>query len=290
MGRARRAILAARVAVAHLRLALGGGRAPALHLPGLVARAGDLARRGRRAVRARPLASALAAAACVAALVLAASAGWRSGRAAAQARELLSRDRAADARAVLDAALARRPGDVELLLLRGRALHRLPGRAGDGIEAYAAAAAQGPLDAEAFEDLVADLGRERSLADKATRLLRDDAERSLPVVLRAAADAPGAHRLRALALARDLGAEERVNRVAAYAGLLADSDCDVRRAAARRLGEIGDPGALPALRRAAQARVETKGFFGPKQAPACAAGDADAAARRIEAARLPGAP
>jgi serine/threonine-protein kinase len=274
---ARRALFEARVALARVRLAV----------PGLLGRARDLAGRGQAAVRARPLPWALAGAACAALLVLAASSGWRSGRAAAEARELLSRDRPAEARAVLDAALSRHPDDLELLLLRGRTLHRIPGRAGDGIEAYAAARAHGPLDADAFEDLVADLARERSLADKATRLLREDAERALPAVLRAAGGAPGAHRLRALALARDLGAEERVDRVDAYAGLLADADCDVRRSAARRLGELGDPEALPALRKAAQAKVETRGFFGPKQAPACAAADADAARRRIEAARLP---
>jgi serine/threonine-protein kinase len=277
---ARRASFEVRVALARLRLAL----------PGLGARAADRLRGVGAKIRTRPLPWALGAAACAVALALGATSGWMRGLAAAEARELLSRDRAAEARAVVDAALARRPDDLELLLLRGRILHRLPGRAGDGIEAYAAARAQGPLDEVAYEDLVADLARERSLADKATKLLREDEERALPAVLRAAVGASGAHRLRALALARDLGAEERVDRVAAYAGLLADVDCEVRRAAARRLGELGDPAALPALRKAAQAKVETKGFFGAKQAPACAATDADAAARRVEAARLPAAP
>jgi hypothetical protein len=38
-------------------------------------------------------------------------------------------------------------------------------------------------------------------------------------------------------------------------------------------------------------RVETKGFFGQvKRAPACGAVDAEAAAKRIEAARLPSPP
>jgi serine/threonine-protein kinase len=209
---------------------------------------------------------------------------------AASARELLARNRAAEARALVDAALAERPADQDLLVLRGRALHRL-GSAADGIEAYAAARAHGPLDEAALEDLVADLGRERSLADKATRLLREEAERAVPFVLRAAADAPGAHRLRALALARDLGVEDRVDRVEAYAGLLTDPDCEVRRAAARRLGEIGAATALPRLRKAAQVTVETKGFFGAvKQAPACGAPDADAAVRRIQAGRLRDAP
>jgi serine/threonine-protein kinase len=236
----------------------------------------------------RPLPWAAGAAAIAIVALLAAGLAWREGRAAAHARELLERDRPAEARSVIEGAIARRPGDQDLLLLHGRALHRIPGRAGDGIEAYAAATARGPLDDAAFEDLVEDLGRERSLADKASRLLRDDPERALPAILRAAGGAEGAHRLRALALARDLGAEERVDRVAAYAGLLSDAECDVRRAAARRLGEIGDPAALAALRKAGRATVETKGFFGRTSAePACGATDAAAAARRIEAARLP---
>ena len=209
------------------------------------------------------------------------------GRPAADARELLAGDRPGDARALLDDALGDRPDDPELLLLRAQALHRLPGRAADAIEAYAVARAHAPLDGLAFEDLVADLARERSLADKAAKLLRDDADRALPFVLRAAVVAPGAHRLRALTLARDLGAEERVDRVEAYGGLLGDADCEIRRAAARRLGEVGDPAALPKLRKAAQVRTETKGFFRPKVAPACGAPEAEAAARRIEAARLP---
>jgi serine/threonine-protein kinase len=188
---------------------------------------------------------------------------------------------------VLDAALERRPDDPELLLLRGRTLHRLGGYAA-GIEAYASARARGPLDPAALDDLVADLGRDRAIADRASKLLRDEGVRSTPVVLRAAAEAPGAHRLRALALARDLGVEERIDRTAAYGDLLAETDCEIRRAAARRLGELGDPVALPRLQKAAQVKTETKGFFGKvKTVPACGAPEAEAAARRIEAARLP---
>ena len=266
-------------------LEAAGGEAP------LAVRAGEVARAVARAVqngaRRHPMAWVLAGAALVASALAVGTFAWRHGRPAAEARALLSRDRPADARTIVDSELERRPDDLELLLLRGRTLHRIPGRADEGVEAYAAARARGPLDAAAFEDLVADLARERSLADRATRVLRDDAERALPTVLRAAATAPGAHRLRALALARDLGAEERVDRVEAYAGLLTDADCEVRRAAARRLGEIGDPAALPRLRKAAQARIETKGFFGStKHALACGAAEADAAVRRIQAARL----
>jgi serine/threonine-protein kinase len=211
---------------------------------------------------------------------------WQHARVASQARELLASDNPDAARTVVEEALENRAGDTELLLLRARALQRA-GRPGEAIEAYAAARARGPLDDTAYDDLVSDLGRERALADRATRFLREEGARAVPAVLRAAAGASGAQRLRALTLARDLGAEDQVDRVAAYGGLLGDPDCEIRRAAARRLGELGDDAALPALRKAAQGRTETRSFFGMKAAPACGAPDADAAARRIEAARRP---
>jgi serine/threonine-protein kinase len=93
-------------------------------------------------------------------------------------------------------------------------------------------------------------------------------------------------RLRALVLLRDLGAEDRLDRTAAYAALVGDADCEIRRAAARRLGELGDPAALPALQRAGGARVETRGFLGlSRKEAACGAAEAAEAARRIQAAR-----
>lgn len=243
-------------------------------------------RGGVRHVRANPLPAIAVAVAFAAAVGALSWHAWRNGRAATEARQLLAANRPQEARLVLDAALGRRPADRELLLLLGRTLHRIPGAVGDGIEAYARAKAAGPLDGTALEDLVATLGRERNLADRATHLLLEEGQPALPAVLRAAATAPGIQRLRALALARDLGAEDRVDRGEAYGELLADADCEVRRAAARRLGEIGDPAALPRLRHTAQARAETKGLFGQiRVTPACGALEADAAARRIEALR-----
>jgi serine/threonine-protein kinase len=212
--------------------------------------------------------------------------GWQNGRAAAQVRALLEKGQVVEARAAVEAALVRRPRDPELLLLRGHTLARIPSELGEAIEAYAAARLAGPLDGAAHEDLVSVLGRERSLADRASRVLFEEGQAALPAILHTAESAPGIQRLRALALARDLGAEDRVDRVQAYGDLLADADCEIRRAAARRLGEIGDPAAVARLRRAGQAKVETKGFFGQvRSAPACGAPEAEAAARRIEAAR-----
>ena len=237
---------------------------------------------------AHPIAAVLAAVAVLGAAITLGVFAQEHGRAAAEALALLQAGRPVDALAAIDAALEDRPTDPGLLVLRGRALFRVPGRTADGIEAYAAARAAGVLDETAHEDLVGALGKERSLADRAARVLADEGAGALPAVLRAASTATGAHRLHALTVARDLGAEDRVNRTEAYGGLLSDADCDVRRAAARRLGEIGDAAAIPALKKAAHARVETKGFFGQvKSSPACGAAEADAAVRRIEAARLP---
>ncbi len=235
-----------------------------------------------------PAAAVLVAVAVLGTAITIGAFSWQHGRVASNARALLAASRPGDALAALDAELARRPEDPELLVLRGRALFRIPGRTADAIEAYAAARAAGQLDDRAREDLVGALAKERSVADRAARVLADEGAAALPAVLRAASSAPGGHRLRALALARDLGAEDRVNRADAYGALLSDPDCDVRRAAARRLGEIGDPAAIPALKKAAKAKVETKGFFGQaRSTPACGAAEADAAAHRIEAARLP---
>jgi serine/threonine-protein kinase len=279
-----------------------GALRPAPHLPGFEPPPTPLHRRAAAALAGAARAAIaharanrvpwLVAAAALALVVLGlALFALSHGRDAKRARALLAASRAVEARSVLDQALEHRPEDPELLLLRGHALHQLPGRAGDGIESYAAARVRGALlDARALENLVADLGRERSVADRAAKVLRDEADHAVPAVLVAASKEAGAHRLRALAVARDLGAEDRIDRVAAYTPLLADPDCETRRAAARRLGEIGDLAALPALRKAAQARTEVKGtglFAKPKQVPACGAPDADAAARRVEAARLP---
>jgi serine/threonine-protein kinase len=192
----------------------------------------------------------------------------------------------AEAREAIAAGLARHEGDPELLLLLGHALHRTPGRAAEGIEAYARALDRGPLDAAALSNLAGHLGAEPAVADRAARVLVRAGAPALPVILEAASSGSGARRLRALVLARDLGAEEKLDRVKAYGALLADADCELRKAAARRLGEIGDRAALPRLREAAASRKETRGFFGQvKATPACGAAEAAEAVRKLEAAR-----
>ncbi len=247
-----------------------------------------VSRRAAMRVRANPRASAAAGAAVLAVLALAGGAAWWRERPVAAARTHLAAGRAVEARAILEDAVARRPSDPQLRLLLGHALHQIPSETGAAIEAYAAALDRGPLDLEAIADLAADLGRERAIADRAGRLLSRAGEAALPVVLSAARDGTGVRRLNALALARDLGAEERVDRVVAYGALLLDGDCEVRRAAARRLGEIGSSEALPRLKEMAGARKETRGFLGMVQrAPVCGSSEAADAVRRIEAVRAP---
>jgi len=209
------------------------------------------------------------------------------GRPAVRARALLAKGNAAAARAVLDGALRRRPDDPALRVLLGRALHQLPGETAAGIQAYETALEKDPrsLGPEALADLAGDLARERRHADRAARLLARSGALAVPAVLAAAQQGSGAARLRALAVARDLGAEDKLDRVAAYVALLSDADCEVRKAASRRLGELGDPAALPRLRETARGTQETRGFLGiAKSAPACGAGEAAAAAKRIEPA------
>jgi serine/threonine-protein kinase len=235
-------------------------------------------------LRARPLVAAACALVTVTALTAALAVGARRGKTAAEARALLDAGKPAAALALLDRALADRPQDAGLLVLRARALHR-SGAEAAALVAFTAARAIGPLDDAARADLAETLAAERTLADRAHRLLLEEGDAAVPAVLRAAREGTPTQRLRALGLARDLGVEEQLDRPAAYGALLDAPDCDVRCAAAERLGELGDPAALPALRRAAGAKIETKGLFGlMRRQPACGAAEASAAVRRIEAA------
>ncbi len=236
-------------------------------------------------VRSHRLAFAAGAAAALlfpASLVLA---RWLEGRPVAQAQELLAADRPEAARDVVAPAVVRRPSDARLRVLLGRALHRIKGQVAAGVEAYAAALDLDAhaLDGAALADLAVDLGQDHRVADRSARLLARAGAPAIPAVLSAARAGPSGARLRALEVARELGAEDRIDVVAAYVALLGDVDCDVRRAAARRLGEIGSPAALPKLLELARQVREIRGLFGlPQRVPVCGASEADLAARRIE--------
>jgi serine/threonine-protein kinase len=213
----------------------------------------------------------------------------RHGRIPSEARALLEEGKVAEVRELVKREVAHHPKAAELRLILGHALYRTPGQAAAAVDAYAAAFDGGALDDEALSNLVDDLGRDRPTADRAARLLTRVGERALPPILVATGEGPPLLRLRALSLARDLGAESRIDRVAAYLALLKekDADCDTRVAAVTRLGEIGDPAALPALKERAKAfREQRSGFFGRvERIPACDSRDAARAVKRIEEAR-----
>ncbi|MFL5263191.1 MAG: HEAT repeat domain-containing protein, partial [Anaeromyxobacteraceae bacterium] len=233
------------------------------------------------------LASALAIAAALLVPAGLAAARWLERRPLARAEALLAAGRPEAARDVLAPAVERRPDDARLRTLQGRALHRIRGAAPAALDAYARALDRDPraLDGAPLSDLASDLA-DRRLADHAARLLARVGTPAVPAVLEATRAGPGSARLRALELARDLGAEERVDRIAAYVSLLGDDECEVRRAAARRLGDIGTPAAVPRLTELARATRPLRGLFGAtQQVPQCSAAEAEAALRRIAKAR-----
>ena len=237
--------------------------------------------------RAQPLLFSIALGAALALVVFVAFAGarWLDERPAAQARELLDANHPEAARDLIAQAVLRRPADVRLRVLQGRALHRIDGQVAAGVEAYAAALDLDPraLDGVALSDLAADLSRDRNLAERSAQLLVRAGTAAIPAALAATRSGSGTARLRALDLARALGAEDHVDRIEAYGGLLRDDDCEVRRAAARRLGEIGSPAALPRLSEIARETRTIRPLFGhAQQVPACGADEAGVAMRKIE--------
>jgi hypothetical protein len=222
--------------------------------------------------------SAVAAAALTSAAFLGVR-GWRA-RPAHEARALLGSGKPAEALTALGTSLSDGPDRRDLLLLRARTLLHMPGKATEALEAYAAAQAGGPFEADDYASLAPLLGAERSLADRTARLLRDASAEAVPAVAEVARSGPGVRRLRAMTVLRDLGAEDAVDRIAVYGALLADGDCDVRRAAARRLGELGELSALPALR-AATGLARSDGRRPAAVKGSCGGADALEAIRRI---------
>ncbi len=210
---------------------------------------------------------------------------WLDERPAAQAQRLLAAGRPEAARDLIGPAVLRRPTSARLHVLHGHALHAIRGQTAAGVEAYAAALDLDPraLDGAAFSDLAADLSQDRKLAERSARLLTHAGARAVPAVLTVARTGTGLARLRALDLVRDLGAEEQIDRIAAYGELLEDRDCEVRRASADRLGQLGNRAALPRLTELAREKRKIDGLFSrPQQVPACGAAEAEAAIERIE--------
>jgi serine/threonine-protein kinase len=97
----------------------------------------------------------------------------------------------------------------------------------------------------------------------------------------------GAERVRAIALLGTVDPGQRIDTVSSWSPLLEDPDCDVRRAAATRLGESGDPAAIPYLRNLARLREgrSPHGTSPPVHVPSvCGAPEAEEALARLQAA------
>ncbi|HET7753997.1 MAG TPA: serine/threonine-protein kinase, partial [Anaeromyxobacteraceae bacterium] len=151
----------------------------------------------------------------------------------------------------------------------------------------AAAAAERAQEAEAQRraEEAARRSQEESAAAAAAAQVREreSRQRELDRLVDSARKASGAARMRALTQLRQLGAEGRIPAAEAYAPLLASPDCDLRKAAAQRLGEIGDRAALKPLRTLAKATREVdEGYLFKRRAPECGAAEAAGAATRIE--------
>jgi serine/threonine-protein kinase len=202
----------------------------------------------------------------------------------ALAREHLAAGRARQARALLEALVVKRPGDPEQLRLLGHAFHD-EGEVTKAIDAWAQSQALAPLDGAALEHLANLLGRERAVSDRASPLLVAAGAAAGPALAGQLAASSTLVRLRALAVAREIGPAAGLDTLGGYLVLLGDPDCDVRKAAARGLAELKDRRALPKLRERAAEKIVRRGLFGViiDSRPACGAPEAAEAVRRIEA-------
>ncbi len=210
---------------------------------------------------------------------------WLEARPAQRARELLSADEPEAARDFLAPAVLRRPDDARLRALQGRALHRIDGQEAAGVDAYAAGfdLDAASLDGEALSDLARDLGGDRALAERAAHLLARVGAPAVPALVNVSRGGTGSARLRALDLLHELGAQGEVDVVATYLSLLEDGECEVSRAAARQLGELGSSAAIPKLTEVSRRTRQIHGLLGkPQQVPTCSSAEAEAALRKIQ--------
>jgi eukaryotic-like serine/threonine-protein kinase len=200
------------------------------------------------------------------------------------AQQALTAGRAREARALLEALLVKHPGEVELLRLLGHAFHG-EGEEGKAIDAWAGAQALAPMDPAALAHLASDLARDRPVADKAARLLVKVGPAARPALKGALAATSTQVRLRALAVAREIGPGGDLDVLGGYLALLDEPDCDVRKAAAHGLRDLGDRRALAKLRTRAAEHKEKRGLFGVliESTPVCGAVEAGEAVRKIEA-------
>jgi serine/threonine-protein kinase len=194
----------------------------------------------------------------------------------------LQAGRPAKARALLSPLLVSRASDPLLHQQLGHAWHD-EGDLARALDEWTTAQALAPLDRPTLDHLVSDLGRDRAVADRAAHMLVRAGAASGPALSAISPRASPWVKLRALGLAREIGPSAHVDAGAGYLALLADGDCDVRKAASRGLGELKDRRAILKLRERAEARDQRKlgsVIIGSK--PACGSAEAGEALRRIE--------
>jgi serine/threonine-protein kinase len=199
-----------------------------------------------------------------------------------EAERELQAGRPARARALLSPLLKSRADDPLLHQQLGHAWHD-EGDLVHALDEWTTALALAPLDRPTLDHLVSDLGRERAVADRAAHLLVRAGAASGPALSGISPRASPWVKLRALGLAREIGSSARVDTGAGYLALLAEPDCEVRKAASRGLAELRERRAIQKLRERAEARDLRKlGSIIIGSKPACGAAEAGEALRRIE--------
>ena len=210
----------------------------------------------------------------------------RDARTATRVEALLARGQAGEARDLALQALEERPADARLRVLLGRAQERLGEPAAlDSLEA-ASQLDPAALDAESLEGVAAALSRDRRGAERAVRVLARAGPAAVPALLAVLPRTRGVQRQKALELVRSLGAEDQIDLVASWSPLLLDPDCELRRAAVRRLAESGSASAVPPLRALAERREEVAAspvLKVVRAEPACGAREAEEALSRLQA-------
>jgi serine/threonine-protein kinase len=285
--------LAARSSSGTIRLGAAIPSSPALApLPATPARPRRLGLAGwvaeHKALAAAAAGGALAA--IVAAALLAASGGRAPAAPSLDAELLAARDQLAaghpaQARAALEQVAVRRPDLAEVQRLLGHA-YQDDGRPLQAVEAWGRVLAAGvELDGGSLEHLAGDLASAPPLSDKAARLLVRAGPPAGPALNGVIAHGATPVKLRALAVAREIGPASNVDVLGGYLALLGEPECGVRQAAARGLGELGDRRALPRLRERAAERNVKRGLFGVivESKAVCGGPEAADAVKRLEA-------